>query len=158
MNEDDDNNDEESWAKPGDFLSNNSGWMNSIDTKKKKKALLPQSVSIACVTSDYAMQNVLLHMKLGVVAKDGKRITKLTSWMLKCDACFKTTGADSNRKFCPYCGNATLARLAYSISANGSVHYHLKKNRKIKTKGTKYSIPKNADVLLREDQLLYGKW
>ena len=43
----------------------------------------------ACMTGDFAVQNVLLGMGLGLVSEGGKRISKVRSWVLRCHACFK---------------------------------------------------------------------
>lgn len=43
----------------------------------------------ACCTSDFAMQNVLLQMKLQVISYDNKIITRLKSWTRRCRDCFR---------------------------------------------------------------------
>mmetsp|Transcript_2550 Transcript_2550/g.2898 ORF Transcript_2550/g.2898 Transcript_2550/m.2898 type:complete len:504 (+) Transcript_2550:161-1672(+) len=134
----------------------------NLKTEKEEEA-----PKVGCVTTDYAMQNVMLQMKLHVVSLEGRKVNSVRRFVLKCDACFKIT-KELNRLFCPACGNATLARLSYSIDANGVHRYHYKKNRRINTRGSKYSIPheksngknkaKGKKLLLREDQLLSGWW
>ena len=47
--------------------------------------------SVACVTADFAMQNVLLQMGLRLVAPTGARIRELRRWALRCSACFRVT-------------------------------------------------------------------
>ena len=47
--------------------------------------------SVACVTGDFAMQNVLLQMGLRLVAPNGARIRELRRWALRCSACFRVT-------------------------------------------------------------------
>ena len=42
-----------------------------------------------CMTADFAMQNVLLHMGLNLIGIEGKRISTVKSWVLRCHACFK---------------------------------------------------------------------
>lgn len=44
---------------------------------------------VACITADYAMQNVLFHMGLNLIGPEGKRITNVSTWLLRCHACFK---------------------------------------------------------------------
>lgn len=44
---------------------------------------------VACMTGDYAMQNILLQMGLGCVGVGGKRISEVRTWVLRCHACFK---------------------------------------------------------------------
>ena len=43
--------------------------------------------SVVCVTSDYAMQNVILQIGLRLCAPDGMRITRTRRWALRCTAC-----------------------------------------------------------------------
>jgi len=47
--------------------------------------------SVASVTADFAMQNVILQMGLRLVAPNGMRIKQLSRWVLRCSACFKIT-------------------------------------------------------------------
>lgn len=46
-------------------------------------------LAAACMTGDYAVQNVLLSMGLGLIGEAGKRINKVKSFILRCHACFK---------------------------------------------------------------------
>lgn len=52
--------------------------------------LANEKVLVGCMTADFAMQNVLLHMGLNLVGVEGKRITRIKSWILRCHACFKS--------------------------------------------------------------------
>ena len=119
--------------------------------------------SVGCITTDYAMQNVLLQMRLHLISVEGRRVTSVRRFVLKCDACYKIC-LQLDKMFCPSCGNNTLARLSYSIDKNGVMRYHYKKNRKINLRGSKYSIPnrkpgdKQPQLLLREDQMFTGWW
>lgn len=64
--------------------------MNSKNGKgKKRKTPQDDRVDVGCMTADYAMQNVLLHMGLNLVGVEGKRITSVKNWVLRCHACFK---------------------------------------------------------------------
>jgi RNA-binding protein NOB1 len=60
-------------------------------SKSKKRMALPQpeKVDVGCMTADYAMQNVLMHMGLNLVGVEGTRISSVKSWVLRCHACFK---------------------------------------------------------------------
>lgn len=51
--------------------------------------------SVASVTADFAMQNVILQMGLRLVAPNGMRIKQLSRWVLRCSACFKITKVGS---------------------------------------------------------------
>ena len=63
--------------------------------KSKALQLIPaqfgvnQKVVTGCMTTDFAMQNVLMHMGLSLVGVDGKKIDKVKTWVLRCHACFK---------------------------------------------------------------------
>jgi hypothetical protein len=87
----------------------------------------------------------------------------------RCAACFMVyTGSDNDGKriFCDRCGSSSLHRIAASIDGKtGRLKLHLKKNYKSKTRGTQFALPKPGnqnkymgDLLLAEDQLLYGAW
>ena len=47
--------------------------------------------SVASLTADFAMQNVILQMGLRLVAPNGMCIKQLSRWVLRCSACFKIT-------------------------------------------------------------------
>ncbi|KAF2297802.1 hypothetical protein GH714_003166 [Hevea brasiliensis] len=90
--------------------------------------------SVACVTSDFAMQNVLLQMGLRLLAPGGMQIRQLHRWILKCHACYTVT-AEIGRMFCPKCGNGgTLRKFSLPLPQGG-----------------RDAIAKN--LILREDQL-----
>ncbi|XAR68205.1 hypothetical protein NMG60_11003256 [Bertholletia excelsa] len=115
--------------------------------------------SVACVTGDFAMQNVLLQMGLRLLAPGGMQIRQLHRWILKCHACFKVT-TEIGRIFCPSCGNGgTLRKVAVTVGENGIV---LSARRpRVSLRGTKFSLPlpqggRDAiakNPILREDQL-----
>ncbi|KAH9948398.1 Nin one binding Zn-ribbon like-domain-containing protein [Amylocystis lapponica] len=126
-----------------------------------------ETIPVGCMTADFAMQNVLLQMGLGLVGVEGKRIERVKSWVLRCHACFKIC-KDNSRKFCPSCGNPTLLRASVTISSPNAgpntpaLQVHLKKNFQYKTRGTIFSIPApkpgsaktgpGEGLILREDQ------
>ncbi|KAJ2489163.1 20S-pre-rRNA D-site endonuclease nob1 [Coemansia sp. RSA 2050] len=116
---------------------------------------------VACVTSDFAMQNVMLKMGISLVTPDGIAITRLSTWVLRCHACFHLTG-DMTKQFCPSCGHPTLKRCSVSTGTNGRLQVHLKTNYKYNLRGTVFSIPKatggqhsKRDVITREDDKVY---
>jgi RNA-binding protein NOB1 len=63
--------------------------------KSKALQLIPaqgginEKVITGCMTTDFAMQNVLMQMGLSLVGVDGKKIDKVKTWVLRCHACFK---------------------------------------------------------------------
>eukprot|EP00656_Telonema_subtile_P003890 TRINITY_DN11759_c0_g1_i1.p1 TRINITY_DN11759_c0_g1~~TRINITY_DN11759_c0_g1_i1.p1 ORF type:complete len:301 (-),score=50.33 TRINITY_DN11759_c0_g1_i1:289-1191(-) len=114
---------------------------------------------VACVTTDFAMQNVLLQMGIKVLSVDGMVIKRARCYILKCEACFKTT-TELLREFCDSCGNHTLYKVSVQSTSQGVSYYELRgRTKKNNTRGTRFSIPlpkggrKNTDVVLREDQL-----
>ncbi len=70
---------------------------DSTQKPQKKKSLKEgemkrprnHKMKAACMTGDYAVQNVLLQMGLNLVGEEGKRIEMVKSWVLRCHACFK---------------------------------------------------------------------
>ena len=118
---------------------------------------------VGCVTVDFAMQNVLMQMGLGLYSIRGVAIRKLKQWVLRCLACYHIT-SKMDKLFCPRCGSATMTKLSVFISEQGGVRYGFKKNYKVKTRGTRFGIAKtkggrkDQGLLLREDQLMTGQW
>lgn len=47
-----------------------------------------QQISVGCMTSDFAMQNVLLQMNLNLVSSGGYRVKKIRNSVMRCHACF----------------------------------------------------------------------
>ncbi|XP_027341785.1 uncharacterized protein LOC113854772 [Abrus precatorius] len=115
--------------------------------------------SVACVTGDFAMQNVLLQMGLRLLAPGGTQIHQLHRWILKCHACYTVT-AEIGRIFCPKCGNGgTLRKVAVTVNENGIVL--AARRPRVTLRGTKFSLPLpqsgrdavTKNLILREDQL-----
>ncbi|XP_010436855.1 PREDICTED: RNA-binding protein NOB1-like [Camelina sativa] len=74
--------------------------------------------SVACITGDFAMQNVILQMGLRLLAPGGMQIRQVNRWILKCHACYTVT-PEIGRIFCPKCGNGgTLRKVAVTIGQN----------------------------------------
>jgi len=117
-----------------------------------------ESVKVACMTSDFAIQNVIQHMGLHVLSIDGLIIKQNKTYILRCHACFKTTSI-MTKVFCPNCGNKTLKRVAIEVNEDGEQTIFISR-RPLNVRGTKYSLPtptggKHAHVpLLCEDQRL----
>ncbi|KAL7479652.1 hypothetical protein ACHAW6_005372 [Cyclotella cf. meneghiniana] len=132
----------------------------------------PIAQRAACATTDFAMQNVILQMNLELLTVDGVRVRRLKTWVTRCAACFTIYGSDDTkgkiggRLFCDKCGSNALQRIAASVDRNtGRLKLHMKKHYQYNTRGTKFSLPKagkgnkyEGDLLLAEDQLLYGAW
>ncbi|CAM6085795.1 unnamed protein product [Calypogeia fissa] len=115
--------------------------------------------SVACMTADFAMQNVLLQMGLRLLSTNGMHIRELNKWVLKCQACNHVV-SDVGRLFCPKCGNGgTLFKVAVTVGQNGTVHAG--RAPRVNLRGTRYSLPMPKggregaalNPILREDQL-----
>jgi RNA-binding protein NOB1 len=80
------------WITPGNVGLHKSRAMDLLPekaTKGKGKQKDDEVIDAGCMTADFAMQNVLLHMGLNLVGVEGKRIQRIKSWVLRCHACFK---------------------------------------------------------------------
>jgi len=116
-----------------------------------------EQTKVACLSTDFAVQNVLMHMGLKVVSLDGMLIKRLKTFVLRCYGCFKITSV-MTKKFCPECGNATLRKVSVTMNPDGGIVYHLSQRKTFSTKGLKYSLPaprggKHAqNPILCEDQ------
>ena len=121
---------------------------------------------VACLTHDFAMQNVLLQMGLKLMSVDGRRIRHTSTSALKCEACFHLIRGVERKVFCPQCGNAYLYRVGVRVNRDGSVTTfeggnleQRHKKRYAGLRGAKYSVPTprggryNTDIVLREDQV-----
>ncbi|KAJ1949684.1 20S-pre-rRNA D-site endonuclease nob1 [Linderina macrospora] len=147
------------WITPSNvklhLAANAMGMKNALSNR-------PQSIfKVACVTSDFAMQNVILKMGINLVTPDGIAVRRLRTWVLRCHACFALTG-DMNKQFCPACGHPTLKRCSVTTGTNGQLQVHLKKDYRYNLRGTVYSMPKPhggkhtiRDVITREDDKAY---
>lgn len=113
---------------------------------------------VACMTTDYSMQNLLLHMGLSVITVNGLAIKTAKRWGLICRACYFAT-SNSTLLFCEKCGHNTLDKIAINISKDGIVTA-IDKRKYINTRGTIYSIPKQKvgrhanNLILSQDQML----
>ncbi|KAI9032769.1 Nin one binding Zn-ribbon like-domain-containing protein [Phycomyces nitens] len=157
-NVDDDDSDAGEWITP-DNVEEFQAVQLGVTPEEMRK---PKRMEVACVTSDFAMQNVLLQMNMNLVSAGGHRITKVKNWVLRCHACFAVT-TNMEKKFCPKCGNASLMRVSCSTNSKGQIVYYLKRNYNYNLRGTKYDIPNPKggrqvnNLVLREDQNEYVK-
>lgn len=86
------------YEDPSDEDDGEGEWITPTNValhKSKALQLIPaqggidEKVGTGCMTTDFAMQNVLMHMGLSLVGVDGKKIGKVKAWALRCHACFK---------------------------------------------------------------------
>lgn len=133
--------------------------------KPRKELADASTVKVACFTTDFSMQNVLLRIGVHVVSAHGMIVRSVKKWVLRCMACYTIQGEDLTRLFCSRCGAAHLSRVAVTLDAQGGIKLHLRKDYKVDTMGMRYSLPApgkqdrfEGELLLREDQLLSGIW
>lgn len=159
--------DDEGWITP-----NNIGKVYQKMGLSKSEGLREtwtDRIPVACMTSDFSIQNCLLQMGLLVVSPvDGLMIKEAKKIALRCHACFKVFHDPSKIKndFCPHCGNKdTLKRVQYVIDKDGTKRVLINFKRPIKVKGTNQQIPRprggkhannpvlTADQKVRRDKL-----
>ncbi|XP_006006820.1 RNA-binding protein NOB1 isoform X2 [Latimeria chalumnae] len=101
----------------------------------------PVDIKVGCLTTDFAMQNVLIQIGLHVLSVNGMLIRQARNYILRCHACFKAT-TNMTKVFCPNCGNKTLKKVAVTVDENGCVHMHFSRNPKVlNSTGLRYSLP-----------------
>ncbi|KAL9019620.1 MAG: hypothetical protein Q9185_003084 [Variospora sp. 1 TL-2023] len=129
--------------------SDSDSWITPTNIQRQQtkegNAAIPVSAAkpldVACITSDFAMQNVLLSMNLNLLNPSLGRVRNIKTYVLRCHACFEKT-KDMKKQFCPRCGKPTLTRVSCSTNSQGEFKLHLKKNMQWNHRGDRYSIPK----------------
>lgn len=112
---------------------------------------------VACMSTDFAVQNVLKQINLNIAALDGRVIKQMRTYILRCYGCFKTTSI-MTKIFCPNCGHKTLKRVAVSMNEEGQQVIHINLRRPLTAKGKNQSIPRpqggkhSSNPILFEDQ------
>lgn len=112
---------------------------------------------VACMSTDFAVQNVLKQINLNIAALDGRIIKQMRTYILRCYGCFKTTSI-MTKIFCPNCGHKTLKRVAVSMNEQGQQVIHINLRRPLTAKGKNQSIPRpqggkhSSNPILFEDQ------
>jgi RNA-binding protein NOB1 len=134
--EDDDDDDEEGWITPENLKQ-----QQTKDQASAPEQPIQRVLQVALLTSDYAMQNVLLRINLNLVSPTLARITRVKTWVLRCHGCFQIT-RQMDKQFCPRCGQPTLTRVSCSTDQSGNFQVHLKKNFQWNNRGNVYSVPK----------------
>nr|POE86573.1 20s-pre-rrna d-site endonuclease nob1 [Quercus suber] len=134
-----------------DSDSDGGGWITPSNLKKKQadetggsattSTPEPKTMQVAVLTTDFAMQNVILQINLNLLSPSLTRVKHLKTFVLRCHACFGIC-KDMTKQFCPRCGQATLTRVSCSTSASGEFKLHLKRNMQWNTRGDRYSVPK----------------
>ncbi|VDM62995.1 unnamed protein product [Angiostrongylus costaricensis] len=139
----------------GDNSDDEEGWItedNISQALKKIGALeVEEGIVVGCLTTDFAVQNVLLKMHLGLVSLNGYRIKQLRSFVLRCRACFNTTPI-MTKEFCPTCGHKLLHKCSVSVDENGEQVLHINWQRLAVKRGLKHSLaaPKGGKHAVNE--------
>lgn len=132
-----DESDGEGWITPANIKKHQAKDINATSESKEDA----KAMQVATITSDFAMQNVLLRMNLNLLSPSLQKIRQLKTWVLRCHACFFIS-KDMSKQFCNRCGKPTLLRTSCSTDKDGNFKVHLKKNMQWSTRGNVYSIPK----------------
>lgn len=158
-----DESDEGEWITPSNFDQHKQKDLLKLTGIEKAEDFGKSKRMVTCMSSDFAIQNVLLRLGLSVCSVDGKMIAKLKSWMLRCHACTWYT-TDMARRFCDRCGGPTLLRTSYELDAQGQAHFFLARNFQYKLRGTRFDLPmpkggrpspNSTPLITREDQREY---
>lgn len=134
--DDDPPSDDEDWITPQNIAEAKRGFTGAA--KLADDATPPK---VACLSTDFAIQNVLKQMGLNVVTLDGLLIREVRTFILRCYACFKTTSL-MEKLFCPNCGNKTLKKVAVTVDEDGKEVIHINFRRPLTGRGKRYTLPK----------------
>uniref|UniRef100_A0A915Q498 RNA-binding protein NOB1 n=1 Tax=Setaria digitata TaxID=48799 RepID=A0A915Q498_9BILA len=126
-------------------VSDDGTWLNEDNVDRLLEHIgeitVPEKeMKVACITTDFSMQNILLRLGLYLLSVNGYRIHQLNNYILRCRACFATT-AVMTKRFCSRCGNDSLHRVAVSVAEDGTVQLHINWNRLQSARGLRYSLP-----------------
>merc|ERR1719334_2409229 len=116
-----------------------------------------EPLKVACLTTDFAMQNVLIQMGLNVIGVNGKVIKRARSYALRCYGCFKLT-FNQEKRFCPHCGNETLKRVSIKVNDDGTLKYFISLRKPLSPQGKNQTLPPprggkhSTDPIVFEDQ------
>ncbi|KAK8054736.1 hypothetical protein PG994_009803 [Apiospora phragmitis] len=169
--DEDEDDDEEGWVTPSNLKKH-----QAKDQLATPEQPIQRVLQVALLTSDFAMQNVILRINLNLLSPSMARITRVKTWVLRCHGCFQTT-RQMDKQFCPRCGQPTLTRVSATTDSSGNYTLHLKKNFQFNKRGNVYSIPKpvhgtanskyrgqgggkggwGTELLLAEDQKEYAQ-
>lgn len=125
------------------------------------------STDVACMTTDFAMQNVLMRMGMKLLSTAGMVMKSVKQWGVQCSGCYRTAH-DLGRQFCSHCGNQTLVRVALVVDRQGRervlpIPPHVQA-KVLSTRGTVYAMaaPKSGrnagNLITAEDALAEARW
>ncbi|VDK35321.1 unnamed protein product [Taenia asiatica] len=116
-------------------------------------------VPVACLTKDFAVQNVLMNAGITLLGLSGKIIKEARTHVLWCGSCYAHT-TKQNSYFCAICGYPNLRRIPVTLHEDGQLEFHFSQKFKKNLRGTKHPIirPKGGkhadDPIYRADQRL----
>ena len=151
----------------GNFNSDDEdGWIGAENISKIRfetiENLVLDDIDCSVVTEDFAMQNIILQMGIPLLSIDGKRISKLKSYVLECYSCWTVT-RKNDLIFCKKCGKPTLLKVTCEFMDDGSYIMYKKKNRQPVVRGNRFPMAepkagKRVDgMILHEDDLMQPK-
>uniref|UniRef100_A0A3P9HU36 RNA-binding protein NOB1 n=1 Tax=Oryzias latipes TaxID=8090 RepID=A0A3P9HU36_ORYLA len=141
----DQSDDEDKENEPEEEEPDGGGWITPSNIRQVKMEsadwTAPADVTVGCLTTDFAMQNVLIQMGLHVLSVGGMVIRQARNYILRCHACFRTTSSMA-KVFCPHCGNRTLKKVAVTLNDDGTTKMHFSRNPKVlNSRGLRHSLP-----------------
>lgn len=140
VSDSDSDSDSEGWITPSNIAKHKLA--DSTPSSSTSTSTPPKTLQVATLTTDFAMQNVLLLMNLNLLSPSLTRIQHLRTYILRCHACFLQL-KDLSKQFCTRCGQPALTRVSCSTDTRtGEFKLHLKKNMQWNTRGDRFSIPK----------------
>ncbi|EUD66910.1 UPF0271 protein [Plasmodium inui San Antonio 1] len=145
----------------GQWININNYHTQNVDVNKEETF----TAKVACVTTDYAMQNVMYQMGLNVITMDGFQINSIKLWGHICTSCY-TFIKKTSLLFCSKCGNNNLRKVNVVVDNNLKKLVVKIPQFRVNIKNTIYSIPKKKNSsknkfqdklqIFREDELLIG--
>ncbi|XP_077293611.1 RNA-binding protein NOB1 [Arctopsyche grandis] len=136
--EEEDDGDDEEDDDEDDWIT-----VDNLEQMKKKMdagLYIEDKSAVACVTADFAMQNVLKQIGLKVSSYDGRLIRKVRTFILRCTTCFKTTSV-MTKQFCPNCGHTSLKKVSVSLDENGKQQIFINLRRPLTSRGKRFTLP-----------------
>ncbi|XP_068622504.1 RNA-binding protein NOB1 [Battus philenor] len=166
--ESDEESEDESESGEDESESDEEEWITPSNLAQKKKDMEmgkfeEKNVEVACITSDFAMQNVLKQIGLNVTAIDGRIIRHLRTFIFRCTTCFKTTSV-MTKLFCSKCGHATLKKVSVSVDDDGNQHIYINGRKPLTARGKRFSLPTPRGgqhfqyPILTEDQHIHKRF
>ena len=88
---------------------------NGTQVFEEKWESKEKDFQVGVITTDFAMQNVLLHLGIQIVSIDGMRIKILKQWVKRCHGC-STLVPDVRKIFCIFFAFISRSKLRWRLS------------------------------------------